>query len=244
MYNHQSPNLLILPSRRLLMHAAGKLLSVGLECEQYSVCEKVIAMHHYKTLTIYPCHQLLTKQVLLSEGFLKKLELVDVYVTAGRLECVIADKFGDMYRVEVPEEPKSVTPVYINSNLGIPKFFKHIGREQEEFLVLADDQNRIKVYNSLNPHELVSIWHLVNTYAMECHVVGHHLVLLLKSQNPQSLREDIHLHRLPLELLKEEEYPGKSIPFTLEFNAKTCKYYTMAVVEGGLILLLLQENCI
>lgn len=84
--------------------------------------------------------------------------------------------------------------------MGIPKYIKHINiptaednNLQKEYLILGDEENRIKVFNSVNPHELLSIWFMVNMFSVECQVIENIatgyplLVLLLKYENKLNL---------------------------------------------------------
>ena len=45
--------------------------------------------------------------------------------------------------------------------------------------MLGDEENRIKVYNLENPHEIISIWFLINMYSVEC-IVKDNIMILFK----------------------------------------------------------------
>ena len=52
--------------------------------------------------------------------------------------------------------------------------------------MLGDEENRIKVYNSHNPHEIMSIWFLINMYPLEC-LVKENIVILFKYEDKTTL---------------------------------------------------------
>lgn len=68
--------------------------------------------------------------------------------------------------------------------------------------MLGDEEKKIKIYNSANPHEIVSVWHLLNMHSIDIEYFGNKILVLLKYFDQISLKEDIHVHWLKAEQLE------------------------------------------
>ncbi len=142
---------LLLPSSRLalFMTENHQIRVLPIRAEDYLrrtvEGNQLLAVSYLKTLSLYSS-EIFEKaenanqiQALSSVQFTKKLE----GLTANSKGIFyVSDKFGDIYSIINKCEQK-----YMNSNLGIPTFLEHINFKNRSYMIVGDEDTRIKVYN-------------------------------------------------------------------------------------------------
>lgn len=184
---------LLLPSSRLALYLAEKqtLRVLPIRAEEYLSTQyqqkKLLAVSYFKSLSFYSIEALQATEG--SEG-LKPLAIVNFNkkiegLTANQAGiCFISDKFGDIYSIDNEFQQR-----YLNSNLGIPTFLKHLQHQNKKFIAVGDEDTRIKIYNQSRMHEIISFWFLIRRVPLQMLQTSQNtIVLLVKKQHQINLQ--------------------------------------------------------
>ena len=88
---------------------------------------------------------------------------------------------------------------FLNENFAIPRFIHWVKDPHREYLLIADEYCKLKVYNAGNPHELLAVWVPSNAQPTQMLTLGKHLVYLTRRISKENTNSAFELYELESE---------------------------------------------
>lgn len=87
-----------------------------------------------------------------------------------------------------------------------------------DYLVIADEYSKLKIFNASNLHELLSVWVPFSAQPVQLLTLGKRLIYLARRISKENTSSAFELYELESSQLELEEFPNKRIPYQSEMN--------------------------
>lgn len=111
-----------------------------------------------------------------------------------------------------------------------------------EYLIIADEYCKLKVFNVENPHELLAVWVPFHSQPVQMLTVGKHLLYLVRRVAKENTNSVFELYWLDSARLEEEDFPGKQLPYESEMSADNMECKIVGTTEQSFAVVCLQPE--